>query len=452
MNGLSENTPDRSVCIMGMGFVGVTLAAVMARLGFKVTGVEIRADLVNKLNAGQAYFFEPGLTEQLTAAVGRGSFSATCELPEDLACSVYIITVGTPLGPDRRVDLTSITQISRQIAGRLKDGDMVILRSTVRVGVTRSIVAPILQASGKSFDLAFCPERTVEGQAMAELRVLPQIIGADTYEASLRASRLFQHITPTVVRVSDIETAEMIKLVDNSARDLMFAYANEVAHMCDSIGVSADEVIRSGRFGYSRTGLPKPGLVGGPCLSKDPLILCESLEPYGVDPVLTRSARRVNETMPASVGRYVGELVAQHAGPAPKVSILGVAFKGRPATDDIRGTTVPLLTHGLAEAVPQARLYGFDPIVPEELIRSLGLEPLPSLEAAFENADAVIIHTEHAAFASMAIGELTTRMERQGLVYDFWNLFTEPGAVLPEGVRYIALGSHARPITGTGTT
>ncbi len=130
---------------------------------------------------------------------------------------------------------------------------------------------------------------------MAELRYLPQIIGADTPATALRATQIFQFITPTVVRVSDFETAEMIKLVAHTKRDVMFAYANEVAKVCDAVGISAEEVISSGRFGYSRTDLPLPGPVGGPSLSKDPYLLAESVAELGVIPELTLAARRVNE-------------------------------------------------------------------------------------------------------------------------------------------------------------
>ena len=143
------------------------------------------------------------------------------------------------------------------------------MRSTVKIGTTRNLVHPVLEASGKRFDLAFCPERTVEGQALEELRWLPQIVGGETLDVTVRAGQLFQFLTPTVVRVSSVETAEMVKLVDNSQRDVHFAYSNEVARVCDVIGISAAEVIQAGKRGYPRTNLPMPGPVGGPCLEKD---------------------------------------------------------------------------------------------------------------------------------------------------------------------------------------
>src|SRR5205085_414505 len=271
-----------------------------------------------------------------------------------------------------RADLAGLQATSREIAAHLKDGDLVVVRSTVRLGTTRAMVKPILAASGRQFDLAFCPERTVEGQAITELRVLPQLIGAETPQAGLRAANLFQAITRMVVRVSDIETAELIKLVDNTARDVLFAFANEVAVICDAVGISADEVIRSGRLGYSRTGLPRPGPVGGPCLSKDSHILCESLEPYGFDPQIARVARQFNELLPVKIGREIAGLAREIDGfPArPEIAILGIAFKGEPPTDDVRGTTVPSLMRGLQSVLPDAHFRGYDPLVPGDSIRS----------------------------------------------------------------------------------
>lgn len=444
----AEREDDQTVCILGMGFVGVTLAAAMTQVGFNVIGVEVKSDLVQRLRTGKAHFFEPGLGEQLTAAVRAGRLMVYERIPDQCAASVFIITVGTPLGPDGRADLGSIRNISHQIADRLKDKDLVVLRSTVRLGTTEETVKPILMKSAKQFDLAYCPERTVEGQALAELRVLPQIVGADEYQAAVRAARLFQRVTPTVVRVSNTRTAELIKLVDNAARDVIFAYSNEVAGMCEAIGVSADEVVRSGRFGYSRAGLPKPGPVGGPCLSKDGYILAESMQALGLQSLLTRAARVVNEEMPVFAGRQVGRLVRERkiAFGSAEIAVLGVAFKGRPPTDDIRGTTVPLVVEGIKAELSGAAIRAWDPIVPVDLTASLGLRPVSSVEEAFDGADAVVIHTDHPMFSSLPIGSLAELMRTPAIIYDLWNIFTETGLLLPDGVQYLAFGSVQRSL------
>ena len=126
---------------------------------------------------------------------------------------------GTPLGPDGHIRIEYIEGVGRQVAGHLKKGDLVVMRSTVKIGTTRKLIYPILKKAGVAFDLAFCPERTLEGKALIELRQLPQIVGGMTLAGAIRASQLFQFLTPTVIRVSDVETAEMIKLIDNTNRE-----------------------------------------------------------------------------------------------------------------------------------------------------------------------------------------------------------------------------------------
>ena len=141
----------------------------------------------------------------------------------------------------------------------MRDGALVILRSTVKIGTTRDVVSPVLAASGKTFDIAMCPERTLEGKALQELRELPQIVGADDPAVADRAAAVFRRLTSSIVLVSDIETAEIIKLVSNTFRDVQFAFANEVARVCDAFGVSAHEVISAGKLGYNRTEHPAAG-------------------------------------------------------------------------------------------------------------------------------------------------------------------------------------------------
>ena len=449
---LSRDARDYTVCIMGMGFVGVTLATAMADAGFKVIGVEHREDVCDRLSSGEPHFFEPGLSDHLSRAVATGRIVIHTRIPEQCKATVFIVTVGTPIGEDGRVALTSVENVSEEIAANLKDGDFIILRSTVMLGTTRRIVRPILEKTGKEFQIAFCPERTVEGQAMVELRYLPQIIGADDQETRHRAAQIFQYLTPTVVKVSNSETAEMIKLIDNAKRDVIFGYSNEVARLCDAVGISAAEVIQSGRFGYSRTDLPMPGPVGGPCLTKDSYILGQSMESYGIKPEITLAARRTNERQSEDVATFLGTLIRDIDGfpPDPQISLLGIAFKGRPVTDDVRGTTAKPILEGLRRAFPEGEFYGFDPVVDADTITSLGMIPKATVETAFAGANMVVILNNHAMFGSIPIEKLAGTMRSGGVIYDFWHNFHGMPLLLPRGMRYVALGSHSSAIIGGG--
>lgn len=446
--GVHENYKDKYVCVLGMGYVGLTLAAIMADAGFKVLGVEIRDDVLSKLRRGKSHFHEPGLPELIQRLVKKRSIKFVKHIPREHKASVYIITVGTPLNPSGQVRLDMVENVGREVASHLKANDMVILRSTVKVGTTRNVIFPILKKRGLPFDLAFCPERTLEGQALGELRQLPQIVGGVTDRSTVRASQLFQFLTPTVVRVSDLETAETIKLIDNASRDVSFAYANEVAAICDKVGISASEVLRAGKLGYSRTNLPMPGLVGGPCLEKDPYILAEALEDGGYTPILTVSARKINERQPKDVAAYLHSLALKLKGFSrkPTIAFLGIAFKGRPATDDLRGTMTRHVFTALKKFFPNAVYKGYDAVVPRTEIKKFGLIPCGSLTQTFKKADLVLITNNHPCFSSMPVERLADSMNRPGLVYDFWNSFSASSLRMPAGTGYIALGSHGKAL------
>lgn len=446
MSKIPESFRDRSVCILGLGYVGLTLAVAMADAGFQVLGVEIRDDAREKLARGKPHFYEPKLAEHLGRAVGERRIIFSKHIPAGSSAAVYIITVGTPLNENGSVRLDMVSNVAEEVSRNLRDGDMVVVRSTVKLGTTQKVVLPILEQSGKTFDLTFCPERTLAGQALPELRSLPQIIGGATYGATLRAAQLFQFMTPTIVRVADIETAEMIKLVDNAQRDVWFAYANEVARICDAVGVSAAEVIQSGALGYPRRNLPMPGPVGGPCLSKDSHILAEGLGDYRIEPEITMMARRLNERQPKEVVAQLAATLKQLDGypSQPSISLMGIAFKGRPPTDDLRGTMARPILDALREHFPKAECRGFDAVVPGSSIGRFGLTPCRSIEEVMDGAHLVIIANNHRIFAEMPIESLAVRLARPGLIYDFWNNFDARDLHLPEGVGYMALGSHGR--------
>ena len=448
MTKLPLGFSDRTVCVIGLGYVGLTLAVTMAELGFRVLGVERNDILVSDLSKGRPHFYEPRLPEALTRLLNSGILSVHSSIPTDEFPTVYIVTVGTPLDETGKIRLDMVGDAVQSVESHSPGGALVIMRSTLKLGTTRNIVLRILSSNGKHFDLAFCPERTVEGQAMSELRLLPQIIGAINHSSALRAATLFQFVTPTVVRVGEPETAEMIKMIDNTHRDISFAFSNEIAHVCDAAGVSAVDVIRSGKLGYPRTNLYMPGPVGGPCLSKDSYILSEGLKQFGVDVEIAMVSRRINERQPDSIADLIFELTNKFVNfPSdPKISLLGLAFKGKPATDDLRGSTSKPIYLALKDRFPNAVFNAYDPIVSVDAIRSFGVFPLTSLAAAFDNASLVFILNNHSVFEDMPLADLVNTMARPSLVYDLWNNFSAIDLQLPPGVGYAGLGNLVQSI------
>jgi UDP-N-acetyl-D-mannosaminuronic acid dehydrogenase len=298
------------------------------------------------------------------------------------------------------------------------------------------------------FALAYCPERTLEGRALIELKTLPQVVGGIDTVSTFRASQLFSFLTPSVVRVNDPETAELVKLINNTQRDYTFAFANEVATICDTLGLSAAEVISSGNLGYSRANLPMPGPVGGPCLEKDPYILAQSLEDRGFEPRLAIGARRWNEALPQRTTDLLAEALEGRA--VSRIAVVGLAFKGRPETSDLRGTLAkPLIDH-LRARFPDAVLVGWDPIVESDDVATLGLRPVGSIAEAFAGSDLVVIQNNHEFFAKMDLASLSDAMARPGIVYDLWNQHDPRALRLSAGVTYHSLGAfslHAKLVS-----
>jgi nucleotide sugar dehydrogenase len=219
-----------------------------------------------------------------------------------------------------------------------------------------------------------------------------------------------------------------------------------VARACDAIGVSAIEVIQAGKLGYPRTNLPMPGPVGGPCLEKDPHILIEGLLELGVELEITKAARLINERQPLETVDFLQRTTQKVVGfsSKPVITLMGIAFKGQPATDDLRGTMAKPVLDALRKAFPQATFRCFDPVVSHADISAFGLAPVATLEDAFGGASLVLILNNHPIFSAMPIAELAQNMAQPGLIYDYWNCFKANDLHMPKDVVYVALGSHGR--------
>jgi UDP-N-acetyl-D-mannosaminuronic acid dehydrogenase len=435
---------QENICVLGLGYVGLTLAVSLANADYQVHGLEVRKDVLDQLTLGNPTFFEEGLESEIKSALKkqRFTFSQTLQgLP--FKPSVYIITVGTPLGADDKIRLDMIENATREIAATMADGDLVILRSTVRLGTARKIISPILDQTGFKYQIAVCPERTLEGSALKELHYLPQIIGSDDLETRERCAVLFGRLTPTTIKVSTLETAELIKLVDNTYRDVIFSFGNEVARICDAAGINAYEVINGGKLGYPRTNVALPGLVGGPCLEKDPHILNQSAKLYGLNELeVTKSARLVNERQPVETVDFIVEAYQKKNNSIPQnILIAGLTFKGYPETDDLRGSMALDIIAELKQRYPQAKFSGFDPQLNQKSIEGLGLQYESSLTEAASRNTLIVITNNHPIFKKAPWPQIFDQNSTSLLVYDYWNSFNAFDREAYKD-RYIVLGNH----------
>lgn len=416
---MSEN-----VTIVGMGYVGLTLAVTLARRGFNVYGVEKNADVVETLLGGKTHIFEPGVEALLDKHIDRNLFVSN-EFPNKEQ-DVVVVCVSTPINQNTlSPDLRNIKAASEEISAHMNEFTLVVVRSTVPIGTTRNIIVPIFQRKVKWVQIAFCPERTIQGQALKELEELPQVIGGIDEKSASRAEEFFQKVSRSTVRVSPIEAAEMVKLVNNCHTDIIYGFGNEVALMAERFNLDPLEIIGAANIGYPRPDLCKPGFVGGGCLSKDPYILMNSFSNFEYVPQLVKAARELNESMPRQVALRVLVKLKGLGKENTKVKILlcGFAYKGFPVTDDMRGTPViPVID--VFKNHSNIELYGHDYMVREEVIRDCGAIPT-DVEEGFKGADAVVFLNDHPSYRKLEIEKLLQSMKQPAVIYDCWRIFND---------------------------
>ena len=438
---------SRKICVLGLGYVGLPLSLVLADKGFTVVGYDINQAQLDQLNEGIIPFHEQGLDSFFHRHLGE-KFFITSDL-SSVDSDIYIITVGTPIDDDSKLPIMKyIESAADSIARKIKQNDLVILRSTVTVGTSRNVVLNRLQKSsglkvGRDFSLAYAPERTIEGNAMNEIQELPQIIGGFDQKSTLLADLLFREVTSTIVDVGSLEGAEMVKILNNTYRDVKFAYANEMALICRELGLDAVKLIQAANLDYKRGEIPMPSPgVGGACLTKDPYILINSCKDIDVPTELIRYSRTINELIPMRIVDDIMQEIEVHNKKIDslKIFLIGFAFKGDPETADIRGsTTIDVLNFFRDKGLQDGSFYGYDPIVLNSDLNSLGVKPA-SLEEGFKDADAVLIMNNHKSYKNMDIFSLLDSASGDCVFMDGWYTFDPKEIVSVNSIKYIGVG------------
>jgi UDP-N-acetyl-D-mannosaminuronic acid dehydrogenase len=428
----------KRVGVVGLGYVGITLAVALGRKGFTVFGCDRVPEVVAALAAGQPHIFEPGIAEGL-----REHLNARLHVSDALPSTpldAVVLCVSTPVEPaTRRPNLEGLRTAAHAVAHAVGPDTLVVVRSTVPVGASRTVVLPELLSVWGRARLAMCPERTIQGQALRELEELPQVIGGLDGASGEMAEVLFSALAPRTVRVSSLEAAEAVKLINNCHTDLIYSFGNEVALLAERLSLDPLELIRAANVDYPRPDLARPGFVGGGCLSKDPYILLASAESVGHEPWLIGNARRLNEHLPGHVARRFVELLERTRGSldGARVALLGFAYKGWPPTDDMRGSAVVPMLDVLRQA--KLALVGHDFLVAPDVVRGLGVKPC-SLWEAFEGADGALIITDHPDYARLDVAAVLPRMRRPALVYDCWRVLPPDAIRRIDGIRYASIG------------
>lgn len=436
----------RKIAVYGMGHVGLTLALTFAELNqFDVTGIDINKMLIEKLKQGVPSFYEDGLHSLIKHCISSKTLDFK-HSEEDIKADIHIISVGTPIDKHKKPVYSYLEVATKQIGRILKEEDMIIYRSTVPVGTTRNYLIPLLEASsglkaGKDFFIAFAPERTVEGNALKELKILPQIIGGYSSHCSELSAKLFQKITPTIINVESLEAAEIIKLIDNTFRDTVFSFANEVALICDKYNLDAFEIIESANEGYPRNNIPCPSPgVGGICLSKDPYLYTYNNSDNPFHKIqFGYSSRPINEKMPIYIYQKFKNFADAHAlNPKDtKVFIVGLTFKGFPETSDTRFSPAIDLINLFKK--DKYIVQGFDWVLTEKDIEDLDIMPV-KLEDGIKESNAVFVMNNHPQNTKFNVYNSLIRCKKPFYFFDGWRMFSKREIETIPGVIYGTLG------------
>jgi len=400
------NSPKSRISVVGLGYIGLPTAAVLASAGHEVIGVEISATIVDTVNRGEVHIVEPDLDGLVRGAVLSGRLRATLE-PEP--ADTFVIAVPTPFKDDHVPDLRYVEQAARRIAASLRPGNLVILESTSPVGTTEMLAGWLAQErpdlripkpgeADADIFLAYCPERVLPGRIVSELVSNDRIVGGLTPASSTRARRVYETFVRGQCIETDARTAEMTKLTENAFRDVNIAFANELSLICDRLGIDVWELIALANR-HPRVNILSPGPgVGGHCIAVDPWFIVDAAPEAAR---LIRTAREVNDSKPEWVITKIEEAVAairQRRSGEVVLACLGLAFKAN--IDDLRESPSLEITRHLVERGLADRTLVVEPYLeqmPPALAGLTGTE-FATLEAALEGADVIVLLVDHLQF------------------------------------------------------
>lgn len=384
---------DLSVCIVGLGYIGLPSAALLANRGYRVRGVDVSETVVETINRGGIHIVEPDLDSFVHSAVHSGYLTAS--MTPDVA-DVFILAVPTPFHDGFVPNIDFVLDAAKSIAPVVKAGDLVILESTSPVGTTEK-VADVLRENGVSIDsinIAHCPERVLPGHIMRELVENDRIVGGTTPEASEKVAAFYRTFVTGEVLVTDARTAELAKLTENSYRDVNIAFANELSLLSDKFNIDVWELIRLANR-HPRVNILQPGTgVGGHCIAVDPWFIVHE---GGEDARLIRTGREVNtrktEWVVEKVLSEVARFKEEH-GRTPVVACMGLAFK--PNIDDLRESPALHVFQQLIAA-------DVEPLAVEPNLKKHASLTLTPFSEAAERADLVIFLVSHREFKALDV-------------------------------------------------
>ncbi len=413
----------KNICIVGIGYIGLPTAAMFSSYGHKVIGVDINENVVNVLNKGKITITEPGLEEFVKKVVSSGNLSASIVPKES---DVFIICVPTPINKDKTANIELVISAIKSIVPVLKKGNIVVLESTSPVGTTEEVIKPILENSGlnigKDVLLGYSPERLIPGNIIYELKHNDRVIGGINEKSANEIKELYKTIVDGNIYTTNCKTAELCKLMENTYRDVNIALANELAMICEDLGINVWDVIKYCNK-HPRVNIHNPGPgVGGHCLAVDPWFIVEK------EPKLAKIiglSRENNDFMPNFIFSKIEKLL-KDIKYDKKITILGATYKAN--IDDMRES--PIIVNILEDNGYKVEIY-------DTFIKDNNLVNEDLLDSC-KDSDLIILGVDHDEFKDLPWDEIK-KVVRGNIVLDTRNFFNE-NKIKSSGFIYKLLG------------
>jgi len=432
-----------TICVIGLGRIGLPTAGVFAEAGAKVIGADIDPEIIQIVSSGRSQFRdEPGLNTLIKKVVKNGRLRATANVSSAVAeAEAVIVCVPTPVDESKVPDYSAIREACKEISKGLRKGNIVIIESTMGPGTVEDLVVPLLEKNtgikvGVDFGVASCPERADPGQILKNLKKVPRIVGGINRESADAAEALYEAVLGVkIVKVSNPKTANAVKLTENLFRDVNIALANEFAILYEKLGIDTIEVMEACSTKYNfMPHYPGAG-VGGPCLPQNPYYLIVEGVKAGNIPYLIRFAREINDRMPEHVVMLVAEALNEVGKTVrgSKIAMLGAAYK--PNIHDLQLTPVEKVFNRLKEMAADLTIY--DPMFRSE--RVFGVKAAQSLAEAVKEADCIVIGTAHEEFHGLDLATLARMCRKPSALVDSRHV-VDPSMVREYGFAYRGVG------------
>lgn len=401
----------KKISVLGLGYIGLPTACMLANNGFEVLGVDIDEEIINKLNSERLHIEEPELEKIFLNAFKNRKLKVSLELEKS---DVFIIAVPTPLNYQNKADLSYVISATKKIEDKIEKGNLVILESTSPPGTTRNIVGKIITNStgllaGKDYYLAFCPERVLPGKIVYELENNDRIVGGIDNKSAEITKDIYKTFVKGKIFLTDLETSEFVKLAENTYRDINIAFANELSLICRDYGIDVREVIKYANM-HPRVNILNPGPgVGGHCIAVDPWFI---LENTGRKDTLIEKSRNINNNMPFIISQRIEEIVNKYK--EPKVTIFGFSYKEN--VGDTRESPAVVINNELIKRKIMVSIY--DPLVINTKYNLSGLED------SVNGSDLILLFSGHSIFKEIDLVFVSNLMRNRN-IFDTRNFFNK---------------------------